>query len=129
MTNSMMGIMPEYAAPYANWLPREERERLSKAPRSEQRAWAMRELHGPANVKHAIEVALRQMVANRRRCKGDYGMFSAYASGRCNTSVPTVALRVALLNKMRATKPKLPDWAVAVLREPGATPEKLAAAD
>jgi len=111
----MLGIMPEYAPPYAMWLPKKEREELTKTTRAEKRAWAMRELHGQANIRHCIEVSLREVVTARRRCTGDTGMFSSYASGSCITSAKTVPMRVSLLNKMRATKPIMPGWATSML--------------
>ncbi len=107
----MLGIMPQYAPKYASWLPKEERERLAKAPYKEIEAWAMRDLHGPENLDRCIEISIREIVDWRTLCKTDYGMFSGYASGKCDSGAKTIEMRRSLLNKMRRTRAKLPKWA------------------
>jgi hypothetical protein len=114
----MMGIMPQYAPPYASWLAPEERKRLSKASYKEAEAWAMRDLHGKENLGRCLEVSIRELVRHRRACKSDGGMFASYASGRCNYQAKTVQHRISLLNKMRRIRTedaKLPKWAAGVL--------------
>jgi hypothetical protein len=107
----MMGLMPQYAPPFARWLPEEERTRLFKAPHREIRSWAMAELQGPTNIGRCLEVSIRELARHRRVCKSDYGMFSAYAAGHCRSWAKTIRLRVKLLDRMRRSKPELPAWA------------------
>lgn len=107
----MLGVMPQYAPKYATWLPKEERDRLYKSSYKEIEEWAIRDLHGSNNLERCLEVSIREIVAHKRACKSDFGMFSAYASGKCNSSAKTVPLRMQLLNRLRASKPELPEWA------------------
>ncbi len=115
-----LGLMPEYAPRYAMWLPAEERKRLSEAPYREVEAWALAELHGPHNLGRCIEVAIREIVAWRRICKSDAGMFAGYAAGRCGHQGKTVMMRTNFLNRMRRSTPPLPTWAAEQLGVQGA---------
>jgi len=83
--------MPAYAPKFAHWLPKSERDRLSKAPHAERNAWAKKELLGVKNLHRCFEVGLRELAQARRSCSYKaglswyYGMFSMYGTGNtCN---------------------------------------------
>lgn len=113
----MMGIIPQYAPMYATWLPRDERKKLTNSSFQDLNEWAKRDLHGSKNVRHCMEISLRQLVRHRAACKSDYGMFSGYAGGRCNLTDKTVGMRYSFLNTIRRRTPKLPEWVSNIIND------------